>query len=35
MAGDYKKAYPTAMLIAPEEAMARHGDKDLAFEGII
>jgi len=30
--GDYKKEYPTATLIAPEEAMARHGDKDLAFE---
>jgi len=30
--GDYKKAYPTAMLIAPEEAMARHGDKNLAYE---
>jgi len=29
---EYKKAYPSAKLIAPEEAMARPGNKDLAFE---
>lgn len=31
--GDYKKAYPDAKLIAPEEAITRHGDKELAFDG--
>jgi len=32
--GDYKKAYPDAKLIAPEEAISRHGDKELAFDGV-
>lgn len=31
--GDYKKAYPTAKLIAPVSAIERHGDPDLQFEG--
>ncbi|KAF8067725.1 hypothetical protein FPV67DRAFT_1625895 [Lyophyllum atratum] len=31
--GDYKRAYPDAKLIAPKEAIERHGDKDLVFDG--
>jgi len=30
---DFKKAYPTAKLIAPEAAIERHDDKDLVFDG--
>jgi len=33
-AGDYKKEYPNAKLIAPKEAIERHGDKDLKFDGV-
>lgn len=32
--GDYKKAYPTAKLIAPKDAIKRHGDPDLKFDGV-
>ncbi|KAF8156782.1 hypothetical protein B0H34DRAFT_473433 [Crassisporium funariophilum] len=32
--GDYKKAYPTATLIAPEGAITAHGDKNLTFDGV-
>lgn len=32
-AGDFKKAYPSAKLIAPKDAITRHGDKDLKFDG--
>jgi len=32
-AGDYKKAYPNAKLIAPKDAIERHGDPDLKFDG--
>ena len=31
--GEYKKAYPSAKLIAPEAAIERHDDKDLVFDG--
>lgn len=31
--GDYKRAYPTAKLIAPEEALSRHDDKSLTLDG--
>ncbi|GLB39061.1 hypothetical protein LshimejAT787_0602230 [Lyophyllum shimeji] len=31
--GDFKKAYPDAKLIAPKEAIERHGDKNLVFDG--
>ncbi|KAF8956292.1 hypothetical protein BDZ97DRAFT_1958631 [Flammula alnicola] len=31
--GDFKKAYPEAKLIAPEDAITRHDDKDLLFDG--
>jgi hypothetical protein len=33
LVGDYKKEYPNAKLIAPKEAIERHGDKDLKFDG--
>jgi len=32
-AGDYKREYPSAKLIAPKEAIERHGDDDLKFDG--
>ncbi|PPQ73721.1 LOW QUALITY PROTEIN: hypothetical protein CVT26_010852 [Gymnopilus dilepis] len=31
---EYKKAYPSAKLIAPEAAIERHDDKDLVFDGV-
>jgi len=31
---DYKNAYPSAKLILPEAAIARHDDKDLVFDGV-
>jgi len=31
--GDYKKAYPSAKLIAPEAALSRHDDKTLTLDG--
>ncbi|PPQ65115.1 hypothetical protein CVT24_003006 [Panaeolus cyanescens] len=31
---DFKKAYPTAKLIAPKDAISRHGDKSLVFDGV-
>ncbi|KIM42147.1 hypothetical protein M413DRAFT_409255 [Hebeloma cylindrosporum] len=31
--GDYKKAYPSAKLIAPEEVLSRHDDKSLTLDG--
>jgi len=33
IAGDYKKAYPNAKLIAPEGTIERHGDPGLKFDG--
>jgi hypothetical protein len=30
---DYRKAYPSAKLIAPEEALSRHDDKTLTLDG--
>ena len=33
LVGDYKKAYPSAKLIAPEEALSRHDDKTLTLDG--
>ncbi|KAF8237359.1 hypothetical protein L208DRAFT_1356278 [Tricholoma matsutake] len=31
--GDYKREYPSAKLIAPKEAIERHGESDLNFDG--
>jgi hypothetical protein len=31
--GDYKREYPDAKLIAPKEAIERHGDESLEFDG--
>lgn len=31
--GEFKRAYPTAKVIAPEDAIKRHEDKDLKFDG--
>lgn len=31
--GEYKKAYPTAKLIAPEATIANHPNKELVFDG--
>jgi len=31
--GEYKKAYTSAKLVAPESAIQRHGDETLQFDG--
>jgi len=31
--GEYKKAYRSAKLVAPESAIQRHGDENLEFDG--
>ena len=31
--GEYKKAYASAKLVAPEAAIQRHGDSNLQFDG--
>lgn len=31
--GDYKREYPNAKLIAPKDAIERHGDNTLKFDG--
>jgi len=33
LVGDYRKAYPSAKLIAPEAALSRHDDKTLTLDG--
>lgn len=33
MTGDFKAAYPNAKLLAPQEAIERHGDPNLKFDG--
>ncbi|KAG6829747.1 hypothetical protein H0H92_003623 [Tricholoma furcatifolium] len=32
--GEFKKAYPEAKLIGPAEAIERHDDKNLVFDGV-